>query len=56
MVYKIFIYSEFPDTPEESWRRRRWRKPANAKSFDFQANVKKEQKKPPKNVNLCLKN
>ena len=40
MVCKIFFCSEFPAIPEKSWRRRRWRKPANAKRFAFQAKTK----------------
>ena len=38
IVCKIFFCSDFPNIPEKSWRRRkRWRKPANAKLFAFQA-------------------
>ena len=40
MVYKIFLCFEFPNIPEKSRKRRRRRKPANAKRFAFQANVK----------------
>ena len=38
IVSRIF-FSEFPDIPEKSWRRRRWRKLANAKRFALQVNA-----------------
>ena len=33
-----FFCSKFLDIPETSWRRKRWRKPASANRFAFQAN------------------
>ena len=39
IVCKILFCSEFTNIPEKSWRRRRWRKLANAKRFAFQANA-----------------
>ena len=39
MATKILFCSEFPDTSEKSWRKRRWQKLASAKRFAFLANA-----------------
>ena len=40
VIRKIFFCSKFLNILQKSWRRRRWRKPANAKRIAFQANTK----------------
>ena len=39
MATKILFCSEFPDTSEKSWRKRRWKKLASPKRFAFPANA-----------------